>query len=104
MNSVTDIGRQLYVYPEKRKEHLRLLNEKGVVKNFEAQMYRKDKSILWVSINTRIVRDDAGKPLLFEGFVEDITEHKQMEDNLRESHDFITNIINSITDISMYLI
>ena len=83
MSSVTNIGRQLYVNREQREAHLRLLDEKGVIENYEARMYRKEGSVVWVSINTRIVRDDAGNPLYYEGFVTDITERKKAEDELK---------------------
>jgi len=83
ISSVVDIGGQLYVNPEQRKEHLRLLNEKVVVENYEAQMYRKNGSIIWVSINTRTVRDDTGNLLHYEGFVTDITKRKEVEDLYR---------------------
>ena len=37
-----DIGRQLYVNPERRAEFVRLVRETGVVSNFESQIYRRD--------------------------------------------------------------
>ncbi len=85
MRSVVDIERQIYAVPEQGKEYLRLLGEKGMIKNYEAQMRRKDGSFFWVSMNARVVRDDAGNPLYYEGFAIDITERKQAEDRLRES-------------------
>jgi PAS domain S-box-containing protein len=98
MSSVTDIGEQLYVYPGQRKERLRLLDEKGV-SNYEAQMYRKDGNVFWVSINVRLVRDDAGKPLYYEGFVTDITTRKQTEDALIEKTHFIEKILESTPNL-----
>jgi PAS domain S-box-containing protein len=89
MSSVVDIGRQLYVNPEQQKEHLRLLNEKGVNENYEEQMYRKNGSIVWVFINTWAVRDDAGNPLYYEGFVTDITERKQVEEALQKTREML---------------
>lgn len=87
ISSVADIGKQLDVYPEQRKERLRLLDEKGVLESYEAQMYRKDGSVIWVSINVRLVRDDAGNLICYEGFVTDITNRKQLEDALRDSEE-----------------
>ena len=81
-SSIADIGNQLYVDQGKRLEHLRILNEKGSVKNYETEMYRKDGSIFWVSVNTRVVGDQAGKPLWYEGFIVDITARKQTEEVL----------------------
>jgi PAS domain S-box-containing protein len=85
MGSITDIGRQLYVEPERRSVLVRLLNEQGAVYSFETQMYRKDGSTIWVSINARIVRDEAGETPYYEGNVEHITERKQLQSQLLQA-------------------
>lgn len=82
INNITDIGRQLYVDPKRCLELVCLLNEDGAVYNFEAQMYRKDGSTNWVCINARVVRDENGKILYYEGTVEHITERKQLQSQL----------------------
>jgi PAS domain S-box-containing protein len=83
MVSVTEIGRQLYVDPSCRSEFKRLMQEKGEVKSFEYQVYRKDSSIIWVEENTRAVRDTSGKVLYYEGIIQDISKRKQEEDALK---------------------
>jgi PAS domain S-box-containing protein len=85
ISSVTDIGRQLYVDPERRSALISSLNRQGAVYNFETQMYRKDGSTIWVSINARIVRDGDGKTLYHEGNVEHITERKQLQSQLLQA-------------------
>ncbi|MFA6413166.1 MAG: PAS domain S-box protein [Syntrophales bacterium] len=86
MSSVTNVGRQLYVNPETRPEHIRLIDAKGKVKHFETQLFRKDGSICWASINTRLVRDDAGNPKHYEGFLVEFTEQKRMKEDLLRTH------------------
>jgi PAS domain S-box-containing protein len=81
--SVTDIGRQLHVSPERRAEFGRLLAEHGSVQGFEAQVYHKDGGVLWIALTGRAVRDERGTLLYFEGIVEDITERKQAEELLQ---------------------
>lgn len=82
IKAVFDIEAQLYVDQERRKEYVRLLKDKERVENFEAEMYRKDGSKIWTSMNVRAVRDDAGNILYFEGAIEDITERKLAEEKL----------------------
>ncbi len=53
----------------------------------EKRYIRKGGSIIWVSISVRMVRDAGGSPIHFMSLAEDITEHKQMEESLRKSHD-----------------
>jgi PAS domain S-box-containing protein len=85
INSITDIGRQLHVNPERRLELVRLLNEEGAVHNFEAQLYRKDGSTNWVSIDVRTIRNENGETLYYEGAVEHITERKQLQSQLLQA-------------------
>jgi PAS domain S-box-containing protein len=79
MSSVTDVGRQIYVSPEKRAEMKRLLAEHGTVQGFEEENYRKDGSIIWVSLNAHAVRDASGAVQYIEGTIQDITERKRAE-------------------------
>jgi PAS domain S-box-containing protein len=81
--SFTDIGRQLYVLPDRRSKFIRLIDEQGSVSNFESQVYRKDGSMIWVSETARAVRDRTGNLLFYEGTVADITARKQAEEALR---------------------
>ncbi|MEM6424098.1 MAG: PAS domain S-box protein [Cyanobacteria bacterium P01_D01_bin.128] len=76
---IENIGKQIYVNPEKRNIFTRLLDNTGEVKDFDYRSYRQDGSIIWVEENTRAVRDDNGHILYFEGIVKDITERKLRE-------------------------
>jgi PAS domain S-box-containing protein len=79
ISSVTDVGRQIYVSPERRAEMKRLLLERGAIQEFEEENYRKDGSIIWVSLNAHVVKDDSGAVQYFEGTIQDITERKHAE-------------------------
>ncbi len=81
--SINDIGSQVYVDPEVRERLKKLLNENGMVKNYEAQVYKKDGSRFWISINARLIRDD-GMLDRYEGTNIDITERKIADEKLEE--------------------
>jgi PAS domain S-box-containing protein len=81
MSSISDIGNQLYVKPAQRDEMLRRVVKHDKILAFEIQVYRKDKSIIWLSISERAVKALDGKLIYIEGFVEDITAQKQAEAN-----------------------
>lgn len=83
MNSITNIGEQLYVNPEQRQQFKQLLQKQDTIKGFEYRCYCKDGSIIWTEINARVVKDSQGKVLYYEGIVKDITERKRQEDELR---------------------
>ncbi|HEY9635622.1 MAG TPA: ATP-binding protein [Coleofasciculaceae cyanobacterium] len=97
----TDIARQLYVDPNRRAEFVRLMEQHGAVSKFETQVYRKDGSIIWMSMNARVARDESGNPVYYEGLIEDITERKRAEEALRVffhavSHDLRNPVIGSL--------
>jgi len=94
--NVTDIGQQLYADSECREEFIRLL-EQGSVKNFEAQLYRKDGSIIWVSLNARALYDERGKQDYLEGIVLDITERKKADEALKNYSERLEEMVKERT-------
>jgi PAS domain S-box-containing protein len=81
--AITDIASQLYVDPGRRDEFIRLMQEQEEVTGFEALVYRKDGSFIWISESVRTRRDQAGVLVGYEGTVEHITERKLAEERLR---------------------
>ncbi|HWQ20983.1 MAG TPA: PAS domain S-box protein [Methanotrichaceae archaeon] len=80
---VNDIGHQLYVNPHDRERAIELITKQGFLEGFELQVQRRDGTTFWVSMNTKIVRDEDG--LHFDGTVEDITKRKRAEEMLRDA-------------------
>jgi PAS domain S-box-containing protein len=70
----------IYVKPEERAELRRLVFLNGVARNFETEMYRKDRSKISVLINAYAIRDHKGRVLYLEGMLTDITERKRSEE------------------------
>lgn len=78
---LTDITRQLYVQPGRRAEFIQLIRTNGKVIDFESQIYRRDRSVIWISENARVVRDEvSGEVLYYEGMVQDISRRKAAEE------------------------
>jgi PAS domain S-box-containing protein len=98
IETVTDIGKEVYVNPEDRERFKDICERQGFVEGFEEQVYRKDRKKAWVSINARTVRDENGKALYYEGTIEDITQRKEMEVALRASEERYRTFIDSTTD------
>jgi sigma-B regulation protein RsbU (phosphoserine phosphatase) len=61
------------------------MQEHDTLSGFESKIYRKDETIIWISENCRAVRDAAGRLLYYEGTVEDITERKRAEEQIRRA-------------------
>ncbi|MBF0286626.1 MAG: PAS domain S-box protein [SAR324 cluster bacterium] len=83
MIDLSDIERQLYVLPERRKEFQYLLKNQDIIIDFESQVYRRDGEIIWIKENSRAVYDKNSQFLYYEGTVENITKRKEAEENLR---------------------
>jgi PAS domain S-box-containing protein len=83
-SSVKEIARQLYVDPARRAEFIHLMDKHDSVWDFESQIFRKDGSIIWISENVRVIRNDSDEVLYYEGTVEDITERKRAMAQIEE--------------------
>jgi PAS domain S-box-containing protein len=78
---LTDITRQLYVRAGRRAEFIQLVREQGKVIDFESQIFRRDGSVIWISENARVVRDEISNEVLYyEGMVQDISRRKAAEE------------------------
>jgi len=96
MEAVSDISHQIYIQPGRREEFIRLIQQNGIVSKFESQVYRRDRSVIWISENARVVRDAAGRVLYYEGTVEDITERKRAEHAVRDSEVLYHSLVESL--------
>ena len=81
--SFTDIAGQLYLEPTRRDDFARTMARDGVVKDFQAQVYRRDRSLIWIEENARCVRNRYGRILYYEGMVTDITARMAAEEKIR---------------------
>ncbi len=103
----TDIGKQLYVIPNRRAEFIHLVDKYGNVSEFESQIYRHNSlsghSIVWISEKAYAVRDTQSNILYYEGTIEDITKRKRAEEALQEQFDFLQVLIDTIPAPVYYL-
>ncbi len=93
METVSDIGAELYADPRRRDEFKRLMETTDVVEGFEYELVRKDGARVWINENAHAVRDENGKLLYYEGTVEDITVRKRAEAE-RQATLEITHAVN----------
>ena len=85
--AVNNIATEWYVDPHRREEFQRILAEQESVTAFESEVYRhKTRERIWISESARLVRDQHGTPLYYEGTVQDITTRKRAEEALQNAH------------------
>ena len=86
---------RLYVHQRDQDRIRHLIQTTGLVIGYEALLYRNDQSLLWGSINARVVRGQNGEIIHYEGSVEDITQHKDAEQALIKSEANYRNVVES---------
>ena len=96
ITSFTNIDQQLYVEPQRRSQFWELILTRDRITDFVSQVYRRDGSIIWISENAHLVRDEFGKLLYCEGSVIDITERKIWEEALRYQRQRAEGLLLSI--------
>ncbi|MBI9091574.1 MAG: response regulator [Desulfobacterium sp.] len=79
LTGITNMEAQLYVDATDRENLKKILETHKIVKGFETKIYRKDGSMIDVSINARRKFDNSNNLLFFEGALEDISERKRTE-------------------------
>ena len=96
IQTLTDIGRSLYVQPNRRDEFIRMMQAQDTITDFESQVFRRDGTVIWIAEHCRAIRDEQGRLLQYEGTVEDITERKQAEENLRNSEVLYHSLVETL--------
>jgi PAS domain S-box-containing protein len=79
LRTVNDIGAQIYVDAEQRRDVRQRLASGEKLIGHETLEYRKDGSTFWSSMTAQAVMDGDGKVLYYEGTVEDVSPRKQAE-------------------------
>jgi len=74
----------LYVDPADRSRFRTVLDETGVVREYECRLRRADGDPIWASLSATAIRDPLGHPIEYVGVLFDITSWKAIE---KAAHD-----------------
>jgi diguanylate cyclase (GGDEF)-like protein/PAS domain S-box-containing protein len=85
--------KQQYVNPEDREKLAAIYEKDDFVEGFEAQLYRKDRKQIWVSMTARVVRNEEGQIACYEGTAVDITARKHIEQLLQSERETFYGIL-----------
>ncbi len=94
---LADIGEQLFAKPQEKDRLLELLQKNNKVIGFETQLKKFAGGLVDVLLNASIRATKDGEYL--ECFVQDITERKQAENELKLLRNYLSNIIDSMPSI-----
>jgi PAS domain S-box-containing protein len=89
----------LYVESDCRQRVLDLVEKHGSITNYEFQIYRCDRTLMWISETCWPIRNAQNEVVYYEGFIKDITASKQIEEALRISELQNRAIVIGIPDL-----
>ncbi|MHA2244697.1 MAG: PAS domain S-box protein [Candidatus Hodarchaeales archaeon] len=89
INELIGMNNRQYMDEETSKKVYEIFNtvyqKKKSTKIFDYKVFRKDGIIRFVEVSASLMVDSNGKPTGFRGILRDITERKQIEEEIRES-------------------
>lgn len=74
------------------------IEREGQIAGLESAWRRKDGTTLFFRENAKVIRDNSGNTLYYEGTLEDISERKKAEEQVRESEEKYRNIVELAPD------
>jgi two-component system, NtrC family, sensor kinase len=75
---------ELIVDPKRLADFLSIMGKDGSAQNFECEIYRKDRSRIWISSSVRTIYEE-GKAIRHEGMSEDVTERQLLRGQLLQA-------------------
>jgi PAS domain S-box-containing protein len=97
VNTVKDIPKQLYVNPEIRHQLFKDFQENKIkYAQTEVQFLKKDRSEFTGLLHMRVANNKKGDNFVVEGYVQDITQEKRANEQVRESLNFLKELMDNI--------
>src|SRR5450631_2718304 len=94
-----NLDTEVYASSERREVFRREVERHNYVRNFEVQLRRKDGSLLSATESSFATRDGAGRIERYQGFLLDVSEKKQAEDEIRRRNREL-NALNAMAMIA----
>ena len=94
---------EMFADPAEKVTLIRLIAEKGGVREYPVDMKRRDGSVIQTLVTAVLWKDDSGNTMGYRGMLRDITERKKMEQTLKESEQRLSDIINFLPDATFVI-
>jgi PAS domain S-box-containing protein len=87
-----------WVHPERRPAMLAALRRDGAVRDWEAELRRKDGGSLTVATTVHLLVDGDGRERGYEGIWRNISDRKRTEERVRQSEEKFAQIFRTVPD------
>ncbi|MDX2270434.1 MAG: PAS domain S-box protein [Cyanobacteriota bacterium] len=87
-----------YRDPHRNEQLRQQLTQQGSLESVESQAIRQGGQIIWIRERLKLLIDPKGSPPYIQGFVEDITTHKQDQLNQIDQRNIQQALLNAIPD------
>jgi two-component system NtrC family sensor kinase len=98
-----DVSTHLYPIVAERDRFFTALARRGVLRNYEETLRRKDGTLLHTLQNITAVRDASGKIIQIRGLMLDVTEQRTFQSQLQRERDFNQKILNTTQSMILVL-
>ena len=98
-----DVSAHLYPTRAAKERLVRLIAERGALRNYEEILRRRDGSLLHTLQNISAVRDAQGRVVQIRGLMLDVTEQKTFQSQLQRERDFNQKILNTTQSMILVL-
>ena len=98
-----DVSTHLYPVVAERERFFSALSKRGVLRNYEETLRRKDGTLLHTLQNITAVRDASGKIIQIRGLMLDVTEQRTFQSQLQRERDFNQKILNTTQSMILVL-
>jgi PAS domain S-box-containing protein len=98
-----DVSAHLYPTRAAKERLVKAIAERGVLRNYEETLRRKDSSLLHTLQNISAVRDAMGRVVQIRGLMLDVTEQKMFQSQLQRERDFNQKILNTTQSMILVL-
>ena len=98
LSNVRSLSSRIMVDPDRMQDFYDQVREKGELKRFEAEYYRRDGKTIWGSLNARAIYGDSGEIIFIEGILEDISDRKKAEQDLADLNRHLEQLVRERTE------
>lgn len=91
--------KSLFKNPRELTGFIKALKKETIVRFYETQFKTKDKKNAWVAITAQLTKSNSNEKLLYiEGILEDITKHKELEEQFSFEKQLFQNLLDNMPD------